>query len=105
MSSNHDLGRDLLPPLSTLGCPPWCVTGHGVHLGEEDWLHCSEPLPITDGVSAQLCVSVDPATHAADGPYLVVGSTEYSLEDGRALALRLLTLASTGSDSLGVSAV
>ena len=105
MSSTQDLGRDVLPPIAAVGCPPWCVTGHGVHLGEEDWLHCSEPLPLTNGVSAQLCLSIDPTTRTEDGPYLVVGSTEYSLEDGRALALRLLTLASTGSDSLQVSAV
>ncbi|GAA1429233.1 hypothetical protein GCM10009616_10850 [Microlunatus lacustris] len=105
MSSTEDLSRDILPRAAALGCPPWCVTGHGVHLGEEDWLHCSEPLPLTDGVAAQLCLSIDPTTRTEDGPYLVVGSTEYSLEDAQALALRLLTLASTGSDRLGVPTV
>jgi hypothetical protein len=105
MSSIEDMSRDLLPPLSTLACPPWCVTGHGVHLGEEDWVHCSEPLPITDGVTAQLCVSIDPSTRAEEGPYVVVGTTEYSLADAQALGASLMTLATTGADTRSAPAV
>ena len=105
MSSSEDQARAGRSLGSAVGCPPWCVTGHGVHLGEEDWLHCSEPVPLADGVSAQLCLSIDPSTRVQDGPYVVVGGTEYSLADAEALALRLLTLTSTGSSSLGSAAV
>ena len=105
MSPTEDPGRDTLMADPGIGCPAWCVTGHGVHLGEEDWLHCSEPLTITDGVSAELCLSVDPSTRAEDGPYLVVGSTEYSLDEARALALGLLDLVSTGTHDQSAPAV
>ena len=105
MSPTEDPDRGTLLAAPELGCPSWCVTGHGVHLGEEDWLHCSEPLTLTDGVTAQLCVSVDPRTRVEDGPYLVVGSTEYSLDEARALALGLLDLASAGTHSESAPAV
>jgi hypothetical protein len=86
-------------------CPPWCATGHGVHLGEEDWVHLSEPLPLTDGVSAQLCMSIDPLTSAEDGPYVVVGGTEYTLPEAHALAASLMTLATTGGHTMDASVV
>ena len=105
MSSTEEPGAETLLSVSALGCPAWCVTGHGQHLGEEDWLHCSEPVPLTDGVSAQLCLSIDPATRTEDGPWVVVGSTQYSLDATEALALRLLALASAGSSTPRTPAV
>jgi len=93
----------LTPPRAA--CPPWCATGHGVHLGEEDWIHLSEPLTLTDGVSAQLCMSIDLATSAEDGPYVVIGSTEYTLLEAQALATSLLTMASTGGQPPSVSVI
>jgi hypothetical protein len=86
-------------------CPPWCVTGHGVHDGEEDWLHLSEPLTLTEGVAAQLCMSIDPVTSAADGPYVVVGTTEYTLLEAQALAASLMTMATVGDQALSTSVV
>ena len=105
MSSTEDPDRGTLLSVSAVGCPPWCVTGHGVHLDEEDWLHCSEPVPLTDGVAAQLCLSIDPSTRVEDGPWVVVGSTEYTLDAARALALQLLTLVSTGSSDSSAPAI
>ena len=94
----------VLGPART-ACPPWCATGHGVHLGEEDWVHLGEPLRLTEGVSAQLCMSIDPITSAADGPYVVIGSSEYTLSEAQALAASLLTMASTGEHLPSVSVI
>lgn len=88
--------EDVPPNLARASCPPWCATGHGIHLGEDDWVHLSEPLPLTDGVSAQLCMSIDPVSGAEDGPYVVIGSSEYTLAEAQALAASLMTMASTG---------
>jgi len=77
-------------------CPAWCVTGHHLHAGEEDWVHTSEPLPVDRGVAARLCMSIDPDTGAIDGPHLLIGSTEYSLPAATTLGAALLELAATG---------
>jgi hypothetical protein len=76
-------------------CPPWCVTAHGVHLGEEDWVHLGEPLPLAEGISAQLCMSIDPLSGVEDGPYIIIGGTEYTLPAAKALATSLMALATT----------
>jgi hypothetical protein len=81
------------------GCPSWCAHGHGVHRGEEDWLHLSEPLPIAEGVSARLCLSIDPLTRAEDGPYMVIGTYEYSLPQAQALGASLLAMVNQGADA------
>jgi len=80
-------------------CPAWCATGHGVHLGEEDWVHLSEPVTLTDGVSAQLCMTIDPSATIEDGPYVVIGTSEYSLLEANALGASLMALAATGAGS------
>lgn len=63
---------------ASLGCPPWCVVAHDPGRGEEDWLHESAPVLLTDGVSARTCLSVDPLTGVRDGPYVIVGEDELS---------------------------
>ncbi len=75
-------------------CPDWCVAGHRADLGEEDWLHSSEPVPFVDAVPARLVMSIDPGTGEADGPYVLIGTVEYSLPEATALAERLLGLVS-----------
>ena len=84
--------------LARASCPSWCANGHGVHRGEEDWLHLSEPLPIAEGVSARLCLSIDPLTRDRDGPYIVIGSQEYTVPQAQALGASLLAMASQGAD-------
>lgn len=84
--------------LARASCPSWCANGHGVHRGEEDWLHLSEPLPIAEGVSARLCLSIDPLTRAQDGPYIVIGAQEYTLPQAQALGASLLAMANQGAD-------
>jgi hypothetical protein len=80
-------------------CPPWCNVRHGVSEGEEDWVHISEPLVVADEVAARLCMSVDPDTEAEDGPYVVVGSREYSLTEAERLGASLIELASLGGST------
>lgn len=82
-------------------CPPWCVAAHGMHLGEDDWVHVGEPVALADGVLAQLCLSVDPQTGAKDGPYVVVGWSEYTLDETAALGAALVAMARAGSEATG----
>ena len=75
-------------------CPPWCVTRHGEHQGEEDWLHTGEPLLVADGLQAQLCMSVDPHTGREDGPFVLIGTTELTLAAAAALGTALVQMTS-----------
>lgn len=86
-------GQTCNPPVAPR-CPDWCVAPHGRYRGEEDWIHLGEPLRLTrDGIRAQLCLSVDPATGVHDGPYVLIGSTEYSPVAAAALGRALMGLA------------
>ncbi|GAA2018502.1 hypothetical protein GCM10009740_02910 [Terrabacter terrae] len=73
-------------------CPSWCVTEHGVHQGEEDWVHVGKPLPVVDGLHAQLCMSVDPESGRQDGPVVLIGATELTLAAAAALGTALVKL-------------
>jgi hypothetical protein len=79
-------------------CPRWCVTHHGVHLGEEDWIHTSAPVPVADGLMARLCMSLDPDTGVEDGPYVLIGTSEYTLSETAVLGGSLLSLADEAQD-------
>lgn len=79
------------PPV--VACPEWCVTPHGSVAGEEDWVHAGEPLPLTDGVQAQTCSSVDPGTGETDGPYVVIGWSQYTPAEAEALGMAIVTMA------------
>jgi hypothetical protein len=86
-------------------CPGWCVTRHGVHAGEEDWVHTGAPLAVADGVVALLCMSVHPGSGATDGPYVIVGSRQHTLDDAAALGEALLGMVATGRTTSRLSAV
>ncbi|TFD18014.1 hypothetical protein [Cryobacterium sp. TMT2-23] len=58
----------------------------------------SEPLALDDGALARLCLSVDPDTGTADGPYVLIGSTEYTLKEAEGLGAALVALAGSGGD-------
>jgi hypothetical protein len=79
-----------------MNCPTWCVTRHSTDLGEENWLHLSEPLSLDDGVVARLCLSVEPDSGAEDGPYVLIGTSEYTLLEAEALGATLVALAGAG---------
>ena len=97
--ATNDRSGGLLGTLSQAACPAWCATGHGVHLGEDDWVHLGEPVSLTDGVSAQLCMTIDPSATIEDGPYVVIGTSEYSLVEAQALGASLMAMAATGAMS------
>ncbi|HSE08497.1 MAG TPA: hypothetical protein VLB29_07510 [Nocardioidaceae bacterium] len=73
------------------GCPPWCVVVHGLHAGEEDHVHVSSPLCVRDTL-IHLCSSFDPATGEQDGPYVLVGHHEFSLDEAGDLVVALTAL-------------
>ena len=76
-------------------CPPWCVTAHNPARGEDDWAHVGEPLMLTDGISARLCMSIDPRTRGQDGPYVLVGEKQLSPLEAGLLGLQLSVLAAS----------
>ena len=69
--------------------PAWCVLRHGDYTGEEDQVHVSDSTFVRSTM-VRLCMTVDPVTGLQDGPYVLVGSDEYSLED-TALLIEALT--------------
>ncbi len=77
-------------PSTATTCPSWCVTHHGLHLGEENWVHTGEPLLMADGIRAQIVMSVDPGTGSEDGPYVLIGTREYTLTEARLLGSALV---------------
>jgi hypothetical protein len=80
-------------------CPSWCVADHGAHDGEEDRVHIGAPVEVDDGVLARLCLSVDARDGAQDGPYVLVGWSEYTLDEAASLGSALIALARTGRDA------
>lgn len=82
-------------------CPSWCVRAHGVVTGEDDWVHIGSPLIVSGTALARLCMTVEPHTHVVEGPYIMVGSDEFTIDDARSLGEALIELA----DSADVSAV
>jgi hypothetical protein len=54
--------------------------GHGVHGGEEDNIHVSEQLSVRN-TFLRLAATVDPTTGHMDGPYLLVDSEEYTMDE------------------------
>jgi hypothetical protein len=90
---------DSLTPSPAQTCPPWCIADHGRQLGEDDRVHTGEPVELADGVLARLCLSVDPRTGAQDGPYVLVGWSEYTLDEAATLGAALIAMAGAGRGS------
>lgn len=78
------------------GCPLWCVVQHDPQRGEEDWVHRSAPV-LLDDIEASLCMSTDPRTGERDGPYVLIGGTEHTLEEAQALGSAIADLAALGA--------
>jgi hypothetical protein len=82
-------------------CPPWCVVQHGVQMGEEDWVHLSDPLEISDDVYAQACMSTVPPGQVTDGPYVLIGWRQYTADEAAVLGEALIALARTAGEVSG----
>lgn len=87
----HDVRRTDAPS-SPRGCPGWCVSRHTVHAAEEDWIHTGAPVAVADGLMARLCMSIHPATGDEDGPYVLIGTTELTLDETAVLGASLIDL-------------
>jgi hypothetical protein len=85
---------------SRFDCPRWCVTHHDLVRGEDDWVHESAPLHLEDGVGARLCMSLDPSSGEMDGPYVLVGSRELTVDQAESLGVSFLDLAATAAASI-----
>ena len=82
-------------------CPTWCVTEHGQLDGEEDHLHTGAGLRLAQGVTAHLCATVDPDTGDTDGPYILVDSEEWTLEQARSIGHALIAITQQADDDGG----
>jgi hypothetical protein len=71
------------------------VQQHGIRQGEDDAIHVSVEL-LVRGVSLRLCTTISPSTGQADGPYVLVGTEEYTLHEADALIDALTQLVDEG---------
>lgn len=95
--SRSDRAESSIESNRRLDCPCWCVTRHNPARGEDDWVHEGAPLQVEDDVAARLCVSVNPSNGDIDGPYVLVGARELTVEQAEALGVSFIGLAATGS--------
>lgn len=79
-------------------CPAWCVVRHG-EAGEEDTVHIGGALLVRRSV-LRLCTTIDPDSRTEDGPYVLVGSAEYTLHEAESLLAALTQLVDEGRGSL-----
>ncbi len=80
-------------------CPAWCVLRHGEHSGEEDLVHVSGALLVRRSV-LRMCTTTDPETGIQDGPFVLIGSAEFTLHEAEALIAALTQLVDQGRGSL-----
>lgn len=80
-------------------CPSWCVAPHGLHAGEEDWVHVSEPMPLTERILARICLTVEPDGARSEGPIVLVGSVELTPEQTNDIGLALQALARVAAET------
>ena len=79
-------------------CPEWCQVSHRHQRGEENLIHVGEPVALSGAILARLCMSVTPDGEVDDGPYVLVGSDELTLDEARRLGERLIAMAAQGAE-------
>ena len=75
--------RDVRTPDS---CPDWCVIRHGVARGAEAQVHVGGALLVRRTV-LRLCTTVDGSAGTEGGPFVLLGSSEFTLHEAEALSL------------------
>jgi hypothetical protein len=82
-------------------CPAWCVVRHGAGgtADEEDVVHIGGALLVRRTV-LRLCTTIDPEEGTEDGPYVLVGSAEFTLHEAETLLASLTQLVDEGRGSL-----
>lgn len=78
-------------------CPPWCSVSHGLAGAEDDLVHVGEAVAVSGAALARLVLSVDPVTGRTDGPYLLVGNDELTVEEARRLGTTLVAMADSAA--------
>ena len=73
---------------TSLSCPSWCARTHGELLGEDDAVHVSD-YAAAGNMLLRLCASTDGATGEEDGPYLLLGTHELTLDHAQDLVQAL----------------
>jgi hypothetical protein len=91
-------------PARPATCPAWCARVHGDQLDEDDQVHVSGSLLVRRTL-LRLCTTVDPATGAQDGPYVLVGPEEYTLHEADVLVAALTQLVDEGRGEVSSPAV
>lgn len=76
-------------------CPTWCARTHGELHGEEDTVHVSDHAT-AGNMMLRMCATIDPATGEEDGPYLLLGVSELTLDQAQELIDALRTLIAQG---------
>ncbi len=90
MTASH---HENLPP-----CPSWCAMRHGQHAGEEDQIHVSSSIFVHNSM-VRMCMTTDPVTGMQDGPYVLIGSDEYTLAETSTLVDVLSSLLTQAEDA------
>jgi hypothetical protein len=81
-------------------CPPWCGLDHGEIDGEDDQIHLAERP--AGNMWLRLCATIDPSTGEQDGPYVLLGTQELTLDQAQEYVDVLTSLITEGcrSDAL-----
>ena len=78
-------------------CPDWCSIGH--RAGRETEVHLGGALLVRRTV-LRLCTTIDTAAGTEDGPFVLLGSSEFTLHEAEALIAALTQLVDQGRRSL-----
>lgn len=76
-------------------CPSWCALRHGRYKGEEDLVHVSKARFVRNTM-VRICMTMGHETGKRDGPVVLLGTDEYSLEEVVALVEVLRDLLDLG---------
>ncbi len=79
--------------VAAVSCPTWCTAEHGTFAGEEDYVHTGANVRLTRDLIARLCASVDPDSGELDGPYVMVGMQELTVDKAERVGRVLMALA------------
>ncbi|WP_299444949.1 DUF6907 domain-containing protein [uncultured Phycicoccus sp.] len=77
-------------------CPAWCRITHGTLQGEEDRLHLGVTVYVRE-TPVRLCMTAAHGSTPSDGPYVIVGEREFTLDEADALSAVVARLVEAGS--------
>ena len=87
------------PVRRTESCPDWCAIRHESARGAEDQVHVGGALLVQRTV-LRLCTTIDAAAGTEDGPFVLLGGSEFTLHEADALIAALTQLVDQGRGSL-----